>query len=75
MLPSNFIRLAIFLSAAVAVLAMPFDVAEANLTSEARHILARAAPAAPRFVAYQDAWVSGETGPPAPSAINGFNVL
>jgi chitinase len=31
----------------------------------AREILARSTPAAPRFVVYSDAWISGETGPPA----------
>ncbi|PPQ96282.1 hypothetical protein CVT26_005669 [Gymnopilus dilepis] len=34
-----------------------------------------ATPAAPHFVVYSDAWVSGENGPPAVSAISGFNVF
>ena len=46
-----------------------------NLDNEARDILARATPAAPHFVVYSDEWVSGETGPPSVSSINGFNVL
>jgi hypothetical protein len=71
-LSHQFSRLAVILTALVSVLAVPF---EASLSNQARDVLARAAPAAPRFVAYQDAWVSGENGPPAPSAINGFNVL
>jgi hypothetical protein len=29
----------------------------------------------PYWVVYQDAWNSGETGPPATSAITGYNVL
>lgn len=29
----------------------------------------------PHFVVYSDQWVSGQTGPPDPSAIEGFNVL
>jgi chitinase len=47
-------------------------VASSNATA---HLSARATQAAPRFVVYQDAWVSGETGPPPVSQINGFNVL
>ena len=38
-------------------------------------LTSRDVPAAPHFVVYSDKWVSGETGPPALSAINGFNVL
>ncbi|KAF7794242.1 hypothetical protein EIP86_005374 [Pleurotus ostreatoroseus] len=34
----------------------------------------RDVPAAPHFVVYTDQWVSGETGPPTPSDIAGFNV-
>ncbi|KIP08831.1 glycoside hydrolase family 18 protein [Phlebiopsis gigantea 11061_1 CR5-6] len=46
-----------------------------KLDHEAREVLARATPAAPHFVVYGDAYVSGTTGPPAASAINGFNVF
>ncbi|KAJ3557725.1 hypothetical protein NM688_g1316 [Phlebia brevispora] len=35
----------------------------------------RDVPAAPHFVLYTDKWVSGETGPPSVSSIDGFNVL
>ncbi|EIW79374.1 glycoside hydrolase family 18 protein [Coniophora puteana RWD-64-598 SS2] len=34
-----------------------------------------AAPAAPHFVIYSDKWISGETGPPAPSDLTGYNVF
>ncbi|KAI0343059.1 glycoside hydrolase [Trametopsis cervina] len=46
-----------------------------GLGKTARDILARATPAAPHFVAYSDKFVSGTTGPPATSAITGFNVF
>lgn len=46
-----------------------------KLDHEAREILARATPAAPHWVVYGDKYTSGTTGPPAPSAINGFNVF
>jgi hypothetical protein len=29
----------------------------------------------PRWVAYSDEWVSGESGPPAASSLKGFNTL
>jgi hypothetical protein len=29
----------------------------------------------PRWVAYSDAWVSGENGPPAASSLKGYNTL
>jgi hypothetical protein len=29
----------------------------------------------PRWVAYSDSWVSGESGPPAASSLKGFNTL
>ncbi|KIJ65610.1 glycoside hydrolase family 18 protein [Hydnomerulius pinastri MD-312] len=35
----------------------------------------RTTPAAPHFVIYSDQWVSGENGPPAVSAIQGYNVF
>ncbi|EKM50458.1 glycoside hydrolase family 18 protein [Phanerochaete carnosa HHB-10118-sp] len=46
-----------------------------KLDHEAREILARATPAAPHWVVYSDEYTSGITGPPAPSAITGFNVF
>lgn len=45
-----------------------------NLTSQARDILARATPAAPHWLIYSDKGVSGQTGPPPVSQIQGFNV-
>lgn len=51
------------------VLSVPIEKAE--LDGSARKFLTRrATPAAPHFVVYSDAWVSGENGPPAPSEIN-----
>ncbi|KIJ51714.1 glycoside hydrolase family 18 protein [Sphaerobolus stellatus SS14] len=38
-------------------------------------LVADATPAAPHFVVYSDEWVSGLTGPPAVSAVSGFNVF
>lgn len=35
-----------------------------------RSLETRAVQDAPHFVVYSDAWVSGQTGPPEPSAIN-----
>ncbi|KAJ7696589.1 glycoside hydrolase [Mycena rosella] len=46
-----------------------------GLDPQARDILARATPAAPHWVIYGDQFVSGTTGPPAASAIAGFNVF
>ncbi|KAI9063900.1 glycoside hydrolase family 18 protein [Trametes sanguinea] len=40
-----------------------------------RELVSRAAPAAPHWVIYSDKYVSGTTGPPAVSAITGFNVF
>lgn len=34
-----------------------------------------ATPAAPHWVIYSDQWVSGENGPPGPSAVKGFNTF
>jgi len=45
----------------------------AGLSDEARDIVARATPAAPHWVVYQDAW-DGTTGPPAVSNLKGYNV-
>ncbi|KAJ6581492.1 glycoside hydrolase [Mycena capillaripes] len=46
-----------------------------GLDQQARDILARATPAAPHWVIYSDQFVSGTTGPPAVSAVTGFNVF
>jgi len=54
----------------------PTDVtAFEGLDEQARDILARATPAAPHFVVYADAYVSGQTGPPNASVVSGFNVF
>ncbi|KAJ7612521.1 glycoside hydrolase family 18 protein [Mycena polygramma] len=55
----------------VAVNTTVFD----GLDQQARDILARATPAAPHWVIYSDQFVSGTTGPPAVSAVTGFNVF
>ncbi|KAF7309788.1 Glycoside hydrolase family 18 protein [Mycena indigotica] len=47
----------------------------AGLDHKAREILSRATPAAPHWVIYGDAYVPGTTGPPAVSAVTGFNVF
>ncbi|KAJ3504218.1 hypothetical protein NLJ89_g8052 [Agrocybe chaxingu] len=44
------------------------------LDRDAREILKRATPAAPHFVVYADAY-DGTTGPPAASALKGYNVF
>nr|GAT43607.1 glycoside hydrolase family 18 protein [Mycena chlorophos] len=46
-----------------------------GLDITARNILSRATPAAPHWVIYSDAYVSGTTGPPAVSAVTGFNTF
>ncbi|KAJ3771174.1 glycoside hydrolase family 18 protein [Lentinula raphanica] len=46
-----------------------------GLGEQARDILARAVPVAPRFVVYSDKFVSGLTGPPPVADVEGFNVL
>ncbi|KAJ7760579.1 glycoside hydrolase family 18 protein [Mycena metata] len=46
-----------------------------GLDHQARGILARATPAAPHWVIYSDQSVGGTTGPPAVSAVKGFNVF
>ncbi|KAF8074843.1 glycoside hydrolase family 18 protein [Lyophyllum atratum] len=45
-----------------------------GLNDQAREIIARATPAAPHWVVYQDAW-DGTIGPPAVSKIKGYNVF
>ncbi|KAH8109504.1 glycoside hydrolase family 18 protein [Phellopilus nigrolimitatus] len=52
-----------------------FSLPVEGLSSSAQSIFTRATPAAPHFVVYSDQWVSGENGPPAVSAIDGFNVF
>ncbi|KAJ7623187.1 glycoside hydrolase family 18 protein [Roridomyces roridus] len=49
--------------------------AEDGLDKQARDVLARATPAAPHWVVYGDQYVSGTTGPPAVSALTGYNVF
>ncbi|KAF9454330.1 glycoside hydrolase family 18 protein [Macrolepiota fuliginosa MF-IS2] len=50
-----------------------------NLTDTARSFLTtrakNAVPSAPRFVIYSDKFVSGETGPPPVSMVQGYNVF
>lgn len=53
------------------VLAAPFG----NLDATARRILERATPVAPHWVIYSDKYVSGTTGPPDVSEVEGYNVL
>ncbi|KAJ7612497.1 glycoside hydrolase family 18 protein [Mycena polygramma] len=56
--------------------AVPTNVTAFNgLSQQARDILARATPAAPHWVVYGDKFVSGSNGPPAVSAVTGFNVF
>ncbi|KAI5117051.1 hypothetical protein M0805_005290 [Coniferiporia weirii] len=65
---SSFVLLIAALAHVSSVVSKPVDVT--GLGESARRILARSTPAAPRFVVYSDAWVSGETGPPAVSEID-----
>ncbi|KAF5387358.1 hypothetical protein D9757_005748 [Collybiopsis confluens] len=46
-----------------------------GLSHQARDILSRAVPVAPRFVVYSDKFVSGITGPPPVADVTGFNVF
>ncbi|KAF8159456.1 glycoside hydrolase [Crassisporium funariophilum] len=57
-------------------LAFPFNTSTSDYASDhdTREISGRATPAAPHFVVYGDAY-DGTTGPPAASAIKGFNVF
>ncbi|KAL5504980.1 hypothetical protein ACEPAH_7643 [Sanghuangporus vaninii] len=79
MLSSAFSSLIILFCALVhftSVLALPID--SLGLDSTARKFLSkakRATPAAPHFVIYSDKFVSGETGPPDVSQVEGFNVF
>jgi len=68
---------ALFCSFILQSFAAPIAVREIDneLDVTARDILERGTPAAPHFVVYSDAWVSGEDGPPPVSQINGYNVM
>ncbi|EPQ56341.1 glycoside hydrolase [Gloeophyllum trabeum ATCC 11539] len=60
------------------VSAFPLDLDQpeyAGLNEQARDILKRATPAAPRWVIYSDKYVSGTTGPPPVSQVTGYNVF
>jgi hypothetical protein len=46
---------------------------DAQLSNEAREVLARATPAAPHFVIYSDEWLGSTL--PSVSALKGYNVL
>ena len=63
---------ALFYSLILQTFAAPIAVRENEdtLDADARDILARSTPAAPHFVVYSDAWVSGQDGPPPVSEIN-----
>ncbi|KAK0467057.1 glycoside hydrolase family 18 protein [Desarmillaria tabescens] len=75
----SFVDLALCLL--VSLLAVPAFASPVNstafteLSGKARGILERSTPAAPHWVVYADAYQSGVTGPPAASAIEGFNVF
>ncbi|VDC05090.1 unnamed protein product [Peniophora sp. CBMAI 1063] len=61
---------------AALVLALVVGAAPASQDLEERKSdSASVVPSAPRFVIYSDQWVSGENGPPAASAVKGFNVF
>ncbi|PBK72370.1 glycoside hydrolase [Armillaria solidipes] len=76
---SSIVNLALYLL--VSLLATPVSASPVNgtaftgLSGKARNILERATPAAPHWVVYADAYQQGVTGPPAASAIQGFNVF
>ncbi|KAK0488964.1 glycoside hydrolase family 18 protein [Armillaria novae-zelandiae] len=79
MVLSSIINLALCL--VVSLLTAPVSAIPLNgtglteLSGKARSILERATPAAPHWAVYADAFQSGVTGPPATSAIKGFNVF
>ncbi|KAH8109506.1 glycoside hydrolase family 18 protein [Phellopilus nigrolimitatus] len=74
-MPSKTLAVLAVLFSMVAHLSSVFSLPVEGLSSSARSIIARAAPAAPHFVIYSDKYVSGENGPPNASAIDGFNVF
>ncbi|KAF8310209.1 glycoside hydrolase [Clavulina sp. PMI_390] len=62
--------------AAAAALAAPFvSASPLKEVPEEGNVVRRLNTAAPHWVAYWDAWVSGETGPPATSVLSGYNTL
>ncbi|EPQ57162.1 glycoside hydrolase [Gloeophyllum trabeum ATCC 11539] len=70
MVSMTFARIAALLSG-LACLATVF----AAPIQEPRDLTVRTTQAAPHWVIYTDKWVSGETGPPAPADIDGYNTL
>ncbi|EIW77020.1 glycoside hydrolase family 18 protein [Coniophora puteana RWD-64-598 SS2] len=64
-----------FTSALTALCAAALSVTGAIAAPLTQSLSTRATPAAPHFVAYSDKWISGETGPPATSALTGYNVF
>ncbi|KAM5534675.1 hypothetical protein V8D89_011687 [Ganoderma adspersum] len=68
-LSSLFVAASVLFSCAVAAPTTAVEV----VPRAAKH--AAASQDAPRFVAYSDKWVSGETGPPSVDTIKGFNVF
>lgn len=60
-------RLSMFL--ALAFLAFHAAARPFNVTERDTGLATRDVPAAPHWVIYTDAWVSGETGPPAASTV------
>ncbi|TFK80763.1 glycoside hydrolase family 18 protein [Polyporus arcularius HHB13444] len=77
MFSSSIRRIAAFLAAylLIGVLAAPLESFNQTLSFEQRDLAARATPAAPHFAIYADQYQSGVTGPPATSAIKGFNAF
>ncbi|KAK0501351.1 glycoside hydrolase family 18 protein [Armillaria luteobubalina] len=79
MVLSSIINLALYLLVSLLttpVSAIPLNgTALTGLDGKARSILERATPAALHWVVYADAFQSGVTGPPATSAIEGYNVF
>ncbi|KII93375.1 carbohydrate-binding module family 5 protein [Plicaturopsis crispa FD-325 SS-3] len=75
MLYPSFARLFAALCTLSYVVASPLEPPLSGLDNQARRILERATPASPHFVVYSDKFVSGTTGPPAASAVAGFNVF
>ncbi|KAF8967623.1 glycoside hydrolase [Flammula alnicola] len=71
----SLVLLAISIIASFRASASPLNATSFDLLDhDAREILARATPAAPHFVVYADAY-DGTTGPPAASALSGYNVF
>lgn len=70
---TSFFALFATLTQVSSVFSSPVD--ESGLDSTARSFLTRATPAAPHFVIYSDRFVSGLTGPPPVSEVEGYNVF